>query len=62
MVRQLWKHPEMGITQLKGFVNNSYREPINETLVRNINELNEEDALWFLRKIKEPQRIKTEGQ
>ena len=62
MVRQLWKHPEMGITQLKGFANDSYQGSIDETLIRNINELNEDDALWFLRKIKEPQRIKTEGQ
>ena len=62
MIRQLWKHPEMGIPQLKGFANNSYQEPIDETLIRNINELDEEDALWFLRKMKEPQRIKTDGQ
>ena len=34
--------------QLKGYTNNSYQEPINETLIRNINTLEEEDALWFL--------------
>ena len=54
MVQQLWKHPEMGILQLKGYADNSYQEPIGETLIRNINELEEKDALWFLQKIKEP--------
>ena len=62
MVRQLWKHLEMGTIQLKGFANNSYQEPIDETLIRDINDLKEEDTLWFLRKMKEPQRIKTMGQ
>ena len=38
----------MGMIQLKGYANKSYQEPINETLIRNINALNEEDALWFL--------------
>ena len=48
MVRQLWKHPEMGTVQLKGYTDNSYQEPIDETLIRDINELEEEEALWFL--------------
>ena len=52
----------MGMIQLKGYVDNSCQEPINETLIRNINALEEEDALWFLRKMKEPQKIKTNGQ
>ena len=52
----------MGIPQLKGFTDNAYQESIDETLIRDINELEEEDALWFLRKMKEPQKIKTTGQ
>ena len=52
----------MGTAQLKGFANNSYKELINKTLIRNINELDEEDALWFLRKMKEPQKIRANGQ
>ena len=48
MVQQLWKHPEMGTVQLKGYTDNSYQEPINETLIRNINTLDKEDTLQFL--------------
>ena len=62
MLQQLWKYPDQGITQLKTFVHDMQYKNINETLVRNINELKEEEALWYLWKLKEPQWIATSGQ
>ena len=61
MLQQLWKYPDQGITQLKTFVHDTQYKNINETLVRNINELKEEEALWYLRKLKEPQWIAVSG-
>ena len=39
MVRQLWKYPDQGIAQLKTFAHHSQHNNINETLIRNLNEL-----------------------
>jgi hypothetical protein len=50
MVRQLWKYPDQGITQLRTYAHATFHEEINETLIRNINDLPEEEALWYLRK------------
>ena len=61
MLRQLWKYPDQGITQLKTFIHNTQYQNVNEILVRNINELQEEEALWYLRKLKEPQWITASG-
>ena len=62
MIRQLWKYPDQGITQLKTFAHNSQHTNINETLIQNINKLQEEEALWYLQKIKELQWIAASGQ
>jgi hypothetical protein len=62
MVRQLWKYPDQGITQLRTYAHATFYEEINETLIRNINDLPEEEALWYLRKIKEPKWIEAKGQ
>jgi hypothetical protein len=62
MVRQLWKYPDQGITQLRTYAHTTFHEEINETLIRNINDLQEEEALWYLRKIKEPKWIEAKGQ
>ena len=62
MLRQLWKYPDQGVTQLKTFVHDTQHQNVNEILVRNINELQEEEALWYLRKLKEPQWIAASGQ
>jgi hypothetical protein len=62
MVRQLWKYPDQGITQLRTYAHTMFHEEINETLIRNINDLPEEEALWYLRKIKEPRWIEAKGQ
>ena len=62
MLRQLWKYPDQGVTQLKTFVHDTQHQNVNETLIQNINELPEEEALWYLRKLKEPQWIAASGQ
>jgi hypothetical protein len=62
MVRQLWKYPNQGITQLRTYAHTTFHEEINETLIRNINDLPEEEALWYLRKIKELKWIEAKGQ
>jgi hypothetical protein len=62
MVRQLWKYPDQGITQLRTYAHMTFHQEINETLIRNINDLPEEEALWYLRKIKEPKWIEAKGQ
>ena len=62
MVRQLWKYPDQGIIQLKTFAHDSQHSTINETLIRNINKLREEEVLWYLWKLKEPQWITASGQ
>ena len=62
MLRQLWKYPDQGVTQLKTFVHDTQYQNVNEVLVRNINELHEEEALWYLRKLKEPQWVAASGQ
>ena len=62
MLRQLWKYPDQGVTQLKTFVHDTQHQNVNEILVRNINELQEEEALWYLRKLKEPQWVAASGQ
>jgi hypothetical protein len=62
MVRQLWKYPSQGITQLRTYAHATFHKEINKTLIRNINDLPEEEALWYLRKIKEPRWIEAKGQ
>ena len=62
MLRQLWKYPDQGVTQLKTFVHDTQYQNVNKILVQNINELQEEEALWYLRKLKEPQWIAASGQ
>jgi hypothetical protein len=62
MVRQLWKYPSQGITQLRTYAHATFHKEINETLIQNINDLPEEEALWYLRKIKEPRWIEAKGQ
>ena len=43
--------------QLRTFAHDSQHPNINETLIQNINELHEEEVLWYLQKLKEPQWI-----
>jgi hypothetical protein len=62
MVRQLWKYPDQGVTQLRTYAHTTFYEEINETLIQNINDLPEEEVLWYLRKIKEPRWIEAKGQ
>jgi hypothetical protein len=33
MVRQLWKYPDQGITQLRTYAHTTFHEEINETLI-----------------------------
>ena len=59
----MWKYPNQGIAQLKTFVHDSqHLNILNETLIRNINDLHKEEALWYLRKLKELQWIAASGQ
>jgi hypothetical protein len=51
------------IVEISGSRDNPIKNlEINETLIRNINDLPEEEALWYLRKIKEPKWIEAKGQ
>ena len=54
MIRQIWNHPKEGELQLKIYAHITHEEQIDQTLIQQLNELEEEDALWYLRKIKEP--------
>ena len=58
MVRQIWNHPKEGELQLKIYAHITHEENIDQTLIQQLNDLEEEDALWYLRKIKEPRWIK----
>ena len=61
MLRQIWKYPSESINQLRSFVHpNHYRE-IDEKLIVAINELKQEDALWYLRQMKNSSWVKTIG-
>ena len=60
MLRQIWRYLSEGINQLKSFVHpNNYKE-IDEKLIVAINNL-EQDALWYLRQMKNPSWVKTIG-
>jgi hypothetical protein len=48
MLRQIWKYPETAVIKLQTWVD---KEPIDKQMVTKINEMKEEDALWYLRKI-----------
>ena len=54
MIRQIWNHPKEGELQLKIYAHITHEEQIDQTLIQHLNELEEEEALWYLRKIKEP--------
>ena len=54
MIRQIWNHPKEGELQLKIYAHITHEEQVNQTLIQQLNDLDEEDALWYLRKIKEP--------
>ena len=61
MLRQIWKYPSEGINQLRSFVHpNHYRE-VDEELIVAINNLEQDDALWYLRQMKNPSWVKTIG-
>ena len=60
MIRQIWNHPK-GELQLKIYAHITHEEQIDQTLIQQLNELEEEDALWYLRKIKEPRWINANG-
>ena len=57
MIRQIWNHPKEGELQLKIYAHITHEEQVDQTLVQQLNDLEEEDALWYLRKIKEPRWI-----
>jgi hypothetical protein len=61
MMRQIWNYPKESEIQLKLFAHPMHRDKINSDLIQNINELKEEDTLWYLRKVKEPRWINAKG-
>jgi hypothetical protein len=61
MMRQIWNYPKESEIQLKLFTHPTYRDKIDSDLIQNINKLEEEDALWYLRKVKEPKWINAKG-
>ena len=61
MIRQIWNHPKEGELQLKIYAHITHEESIDQTLIKQLNELEEEEALWYLRKIKEPWWINANG-
>ena len=48
MLRQIWRYPNKSINQLKGFVHPNHYQEIDEELIVAINNLEQEDALWYL--------------
>ena len=61
MIRQIWNHPKEGELQLKIYAHITHEEQVDQNLIQQLNELEEEEALWYLRKIKEPRWINTNG-
>ena len=61
MIRQIWNHPKESKLQLKIYAHITHEENVNQTLIQQLNDLEEEDALWYLRKIKEPRWINAKG-
>ena len=61
MMRQIWNHPKEGELQLKIYAHITHEENVDQTLIQQLNDLEEEDALWYLRKIKEPRWINANG-
>ncbi len=61
MIRQLWKYPDQGITQMRTYVHPTFKEEIDEQLINKINDLPEKEALWYLQKVKTPQWIEATG-
>lgn len=61
MVRQLWKYPDQGIIQLKTYAHPIHKEKIDEEMIVALNNLKEEDAIWYLQQIKTPMWINTTG-
>ena len=61
MMRQIWNHPKEGELQLKIYAHITHKENMDQTLIQQLNNLEEEDALWYLRKIKEPRWINANG-
>ena len=53
MIRQIWNHPKEGELQLKIYAHITHEEQVDQTLIQQINDLEEEEALWYLRKMKE---------
>ena len=58
---QIWNHPIEGELQLKIYTHMTHEEQIDQTLIQQLNDLEEEDTLWYLQKIKEPQWINANG-
>jgi hypothetical protein len=48
MLRQIWKYPETAMIKLRSWA----EEKINKGLIAKINEMEEEDALWYLQWLK----------
>ena len=61
MIRQIWNHPKEGEVQLKIYAHITHEEQVDQTLIQQLNNLEEEEALWYLRKIKEPRWINANG-
>ena len=61
MIRQIWNHPKEGELQLRIYAHMTHEGNIDQTLIQQLNKLEEEDALWYLRKIKEPRWINANG-
>ena len=61
MIRQIWNHPKEGELQLKIYAHITHEKQVDQTLIQQLNNLEEEDALWYLRKIKEPRWINANG-
>jgi hypothetical protein len=51
MVQQIWKYPEQGVVQLWTYAHLTFREQIDEKTINNINQLSEDEVLWYLRKL-----------
>ena len=54
MIRQIWNHLIEGELQLRTYVHTTHEEQVDQTLIQQLNDLEEEDALWYLQKTKEP--------
>ena len=59
MLRQIWKYLSESINQLRSFVHSNHYQKVDEKLIIAINELEQNDALWYLRQMKNPNWVKT---